>query len=96
MAACWVQTIPWWVRWIWYTDPMAWGLYGIIITQMGDLTDSFQLTDGTSITITKYLADTFGYHYAFRWPVVGLLLGFTAIFLFGAVASLRAFNFLNR
>lgn len=90
------QTIPWWVRWIWYSNPITWGLYGIIITQMGDLDSSIELTDDQSQTISSYLEQQYNYKYSFRWPVVGILLGFTAAALFGAVASLRFFNFERR
>ena len=61
-----LQTIPWWVRWIWYSNPVAWGLYGIIITQMGDVVDTVELTDDSRQSIQDYLADNFGYHYSFR------------------------------
>ncbi len=90
------QTLPWWVRWIWYCNPVSWGLYGIIITQMGNVQDNVMLTDGTYQTIQEYLGGTYGYHYSFRWPVVGIILGFTVAFLVGAVMSLRTFNFQTR
>ena len=48
---------------------MSWGLYGIIVTQMGDLNESLSLTDGTTTTIKAYLYDTYHYEYSFRWPV---------------------------
>ncbi|KAK9794008.1 hypothetical protein WJX73_008792 [Symbiochloris irregularis] len=89
-------TIPWWVRWIWYSNPITWGLYGIIITQMGDIDANIMLTDDTSQSIQSYLQQQYNYKYDFRWPVVGILLGFTAAALFGAVASLRYFNFEHR
>lgn len=91
-----MQQLPWWVRWIWYSNPVSWGLYGIIITQMGDVEGDVQLTDNSFQSIQQYLGDSFGYHYDFRWQTVGILLGFTGAFLIGAVASLRFFNFQHR
>ena len=52
-----------------YLNPVSWGLYGIIVTQMGDLNESLALTDGTSTTVKDYLYDTYHYEYSFRWPV---------------------------
>ena len=48
---------------------MSWGLYGIIVTQMGDLDQQIALTDGGSASIRDYLYDTYHYEYSFRWPV---------------------------
>ena len=52
-----------------YLNPVSWGLYGIIVTQMGDLVEPLALTDGTSTTVKAYLYDTYHYDYSFRWPV---------------------------
>lgn len=63
---------------------------------MGDIDANIQLTDDTTQSISSYLQQQYNYKYSFRWPVVGILLGFTAAALFGAVASLRFFNFERR
>ena len=71
-------------------------MYGIIITQMGDVSDRVQLTNGTSLSIEDYLAVVFGYHYSFRWAVVGILLGFTGLFLALALTALKCLNYQTR
>ena len=48
---------------------MSWGLYGIIVTQMGDLDQNIALTDGGTQSIRDYLYDNYHYEYSFRWPV---------------------------
>ena len=48
---------------------MAWGLYGIIVTQMGNLDGSILISDGVTISIKDYLYDVYHYDYDFRWQV---------------------------
>ena len=52
-----------------YTNPVAWGLYGIIVTQMGNLDGSILISDGVTISIKDYLYDVYHYDYDFRWQV---------------------------
>ena len=52
-----------------YLDPLAWGLYGIFVTQMGAETETVELSDGGHISISSYLLQTYNYDYSFRWQV---------------------------
>ena len=52
-----------------YLDPLAWGLYGIIVTQMGAVTQTVELSDGGHVSISSYLLQTYNYDYSFRWQV---------------------------
>ena len=52
-----------------YLDPLAWGLYGIIVTQMGAVTQTVELSDGGHVSISSYLLQTYNYDYSFCWQV---------------------------
>ncbi|KAK9820341.1 hypothetical protein WJX72_009201 [[Myrmecia] bisecta] len=88
---------PWW-KWYYYINPIAWCLYGIIVTQLGDDESlvTFPGDSSPSVTVVEYLEDNFGYKYSFIGPVVGILIGFTVFFGGLAVLSLRMINYQRR
>jgi len=55
-----LQAIPGWWIWCYWTNPVAYTLYGLIVTQMGDLQTGIDY-GGSTITVSQFLEDRFGY-----------------------------------
>ncbi|PWA62985.1 ABC transporter G family member 37 [Artemisia annua] len=85
-------SIPVWWRWYYWGNPVAWTIYGMVISQFGDNTD--ELTNGE--TVKEYLDRYFGYKDSFLGPVVGVHIGLVLFFAFIFAYSIRAFNFQKR
>ncbi len=72
-------------------------MYGLIITQFGDVTsDVYPTGGGNGMTVQAYLSETFGFHHkllglAVAMPVVFTIL-FASVFAFG----IKFLNFQQR
>ncbi|KAM0017400.1 putative ABC-type xenobiotic transporter [Helianthus debilis subsp. tardiflorus] len=84
--------IPVWWRWYYWGNPLAWTIYGLVVSQFGDFDDL--LVNGE--TVKGYLNRYFGFKHNFLGAVagvhIGLVLGFAFIFAY----SIKAFNFQKR
>jgi hypothetical protein len=50
-----VQAMGGWLVWLYYLDPMAWSLYGVVGSQLGDIDNEFiSYADGTTVTIKEF------------------------------------------
>ncbi|GJU70197.1 pleiotropic drug resistance protein 1 [Tanacetum coccineum] len=85
-------SIPVWWRWYYWGNPMAWTIYGMVVSQFGDYTD--ELTNGE--TVKEYLERYYGYKDSFLDPVAGVHIGLVLFFAFVFGYSIRAFNFQKR
>ncbi|TVU09200.1 hypothetical protein EJB05_42648 [Eragrostis curvula] len=86
------QRIPIWWRWFYWICPIAWTLNGLITSQFGDVTDTFD----NGVRISDFVESYFGFHYDFLWVVAVVIVSFPLLFalLFGL--SLKLFNFQRR
>ena len=82
----------WW-RWYYWTCPVAWTMYGLLVSQYGDVTDKF---DGTDETVKEFVKRFFGFKHDFLGVVafvnVVFAVGFPLIFAF----LIKTFNFQKR
>jgi hypothetical protein len=92
-----VQQIPKWWVWYYWICPVAWTLYGLIITQFGDVTSIVYPTGGgAGMEVQAFVSKTFGFHHnllglAVAMPVVFTIL-FASVFAFG----IKFLNFQQR
>ncbi|KAC9910477.1 hypothetical protein E3N88_45090 [Mikania micrantha] len=84
--------IPIWWRWYYWGNPLAWTLYGVIVSQFGDFDDV--LTTGE--TVKGYLHRNFGFRHDFIGVVAGVHVGLVILFavIFGYFINI--FNFQKR
>uniref|UniRef100_A0A2N9GTK4 ABC transporter domain-containing protein n=1 Tax=Fagus sylvatica TaxID=28930 RepID=A0A2N9GTK4_FAGSY len=54
--------IPVWWRWYYWACPMAWTLYGLVVSQFGDIRD---LIDDSDETVEAYVSRYFGFKHDF-------------------------------
>ena len=72
-------------------------LYGIVATQLGDVTDEFiDVGDGKIMSIADYIRETFAYRYEFRGWMVLVLVGVIMAFRCGAHFGLAKLKYISR
>ncbi|KAL9406998.1 hypothetical protein Peur_003970 [Populus x canadensis] len=84
--------IPVWWRWYYWACPVSWSLYGLIVSQYGDIQK--QLND--TQTVKQYVKEYFGFDHDLVGVVAAAVLGWTVLFAFIFAFSIRAFNFQRR
>ncbi|XP_027085587.2 pleiotropic drug resistance protein 1 [Coffea arabica] len=84
--------IPVWWRWYYYICPVSWTLYGLLVSQFGDVKEELE----TGETVEQFMRSYFGFRHDFLGYVTLILLGFVAIFGFTFAFSIKSFNFQKR
>ncbi|KAH7447520.1 hypothetical protein KP509_01G110200 [Ceratopteris richardii] len=89
--------IPIWWRWYYWANPVAWTLYGLITSQLGDLDDVvIDVTGVGKLTVPIYLEKFTGYRHSFLGAAAGIQFGFVALFAVIFAFGIRSFNFQKR
>ncbi|KAF3334920.1 pleiotropic drug resistance protein 3-like isoform X2 [Carex littledalei] len=86
--------IPGWWIWYYWISPVAWTLYGLVVSQYGDITDKME--DGTQQAVKDYVESYFGFKHDFLPVVAVVILGFTVLFVFLFGFSIQKLNFQKR
>ncbi|XP_042758861.1 pleiotropic drug resistance protein 1 isoform X1 [Lactuca sativa] len=84
--------IPVWWRWYYWCNPMAWTIYGMVVSQFGDYDDV--LTNGE--TVKGYLDRYLGYKHDFLGTIAGVHVGLVVVFGFIFAYCIKSFNFQKR
>ncbi|KAJ0533807.1 putative ABC-type xenobiotic transporter [Helianthus annuus] len=85
-------SIPVWWRWYYWGNPLAWTIYGMVVSQFGDFND--ELPNGE--TIKGYLDRFFGFKHDFLGVIAGVHIGLVLFFAFIFAYCIRSFNFQKR
>ncbi|KAL7223454.1 hypothetical protein ACSBR1_024989 [Camellia fascicularis] len=88
--------IPIWWRWYYWCSPVAWTIYGIFTSQVGDKTSPLTLTDGSGTTVKEFLKSNMGFDYDFLIPVVFAHVGWVLLFFFVFAYGIKFLNFQRR
>ncbi|XP_078168184.1 ABC transporter G family member 36-like isoform X1 [Carex rostrata] len=86
--------IPGWWIWYYYISPVAWTLYGLVVSQYGDITEN--MNDGTQQSVKDYVESYFGFKHDFLPVVAVIILGFVVLFVFLFGFSIQKLNFQKR
>lgn len=91
-----MQQIPIWWRWYYWGSPVAWTIYGLITSQLGDKSTKVFVPKHGNIEVNVYLKEFLGYKHDFLGYValahVGWVLLFFGVFVYG----IKALNFQRR
>ena len=87
------QRIPVWWRWYYWACPVAWTLYGLVVSQFGDIKDELEDTGGT---VEHFLKDYFGFKHDFLGVVATVIAALPVLFAFIFAFSIKLFNFQRR
>ncbi|KAF3450694.1 hypothetical protein FNV43_RR06783 [Rhamnella rubrinervis] len=86
--------IPKWWIWYYWICPVAWTVYGLIVSQYGDMEQTIKAPGmAEDPTIKWYIQDHFGYDPNFMGPVAAVLVGFSAFFAFVFAYCIKTLNF---
>ncbi|KAG8495615.1 hypothetical protein CXB51_013299 [Gossypium anomalum] len=91
------KRIPIWWRWYYWANPIAWSLYGLVVSQYADDERAVKLSDGVhSMATSQLLEQVFGYRHDFL-VIAAVMVAFFVIF-FGVIFAfaIKAFNFQRR
>nr|POE55161.1 abc transporter g family member 53 [Quercus suber] len=86
------QRIPIWWRWYYWACPVAWTLYGLVVSQFGDVKD--MLDNGK--TVEDFARSYFRFKQDFLGVVAVVVAGFAVLFSFIFAFSIMVFNFQRR
>ncbi|KAJ4757005.1 ABC transporter G family member 36 [Rhynchospora pubera] len=84
--------IPIWWRWFYWTCPIAWTLYGLLVSQYGDIEDV--LDNGQ--TVKNFLKSYYGFKRSFMPVVAVCIVMYTILFAFGYGFALKKLNWQKR
>ncbi|VVA18637.1 PREDICTED: pleiotropic drug resistance [Prunus dulcis] len=86
--------IPKWWIWYYWICPVSWTVYGLIVSQYGDMEDTIKAPGiSPDPSVKWYVENHFGYDPNFMGSVAAVLVGFTVFFAFMFAFSIRALNF---
>ncbi|XP_074271811.1 pleiotropic drug resistance protein 1-like [Silene latifolia] len=87
--------MPIWWRWYYWLCPISWSLYGLLVSQFGDI-DTLLTDSLTGETVKTHLENYFGYKHDFLPVVAGVIVGINVLFAFTFAFAVRTFNFQRR
>lgn len=75
---------------------MAWTIYGLVTSQIGDKTNLVQVPGLGDIPVKEYLKEFLGFKYSFLPAVVAAHLAWATLFCFVFAYGIKFFNFQRR
>ncbi|XP_073127803.1 pleiotropic drug resistance protein 2-like isoform X2 [Henckelia pumila] len=88
--------IPIWWRWYYWGSPVAWTIYGLVTSQVGDKMDNVHVPGHGDIPIKDYLKQFLGYDSDFLGYVALAHVGWALLFFFVFVYGIKVLNFQRR
>ncbi|KMT06318.1 hypothetical protein BVRB_7g160010 [Beta vulgaris subsp. vulgaris] len=88
--------IPIWWRWSYWTSPVAWTMYGLVTSQVGDKSSLIEIPGISSVPVKIFLKELLGYEYDFLPVVVVAHLAWVLLFFMVFAYSIKFFNFQKR
>ncbi|KAL3649675.1 Pleiotropic drug resistance protein 2 [Castilleja foliolosa] len=88
--------IPIWWRWYYWASPVAWTIYGLVTSQVGDMTNLVEVPGRGDISLTDYLKSYLGYEYDFLGAVAGVHIGWAILFCLVFAYGIKFLNFQKR
>lgn len=88
--------IPIWWRWYYWGSPVAWTLYGLIASQLGQNESPVEVLDMNSVTVKEFIKDFLGFEYDFLGYVALAHVGWAVLFCFVFAYGIKFLNFQRR
>jgi len=90
------QKIPKWWVWYYWICPVAWTVYGLIVSQYGDVEIEISVPSANNQTIKHYIEEHYGFKPDFMGPVAAVLVAFPVFFAFVFAFAIKTLNFQTR
>ena len=91
-----LQLIPIWWRWYYWASPVAWTIYGIFASQLGDMTSEVEITGRSPRPVNEFIKDELGLDHDFLVPVVFAHVGCVFLFFIVFAYGIKFINFQRR
>lgn len=91
-----MQQIPIWWRWYYWASPVAWTLYGLVTSQVGDKSASLEVPGAGDIPLKRFLKDDLGFEYDFLPIVACMHIVWVLLFFFVFAYGIKFLNFQKR
>lgn len=88
--------IPVWWRWYYWASPVAWTIYGVVTSQLGDKENHVEIPGEDGLTVKAFLDDKLGYKHSFLGYVALAHVGFVLAFFLVFGYSIKFLNFQKR
>ncbi|KAL3687132.1 hypothetical protein R1sor_013441 [Riccia sorocarpa] len=88
--------IPVWYIWVYWANPLTYSLYGIMVSQFGDLSTPLRTEDGVQTTIEGFLRDNLGFNHEMIWLPAMMVVILTVVFASAFMWAIKKLNFQNR
>ncbi|XWS11862.1 hypothetical protein CRYUN_Cryun37aG0037500 [Craigia yunnanensis] len=88
-------SMPIWWRWYYWICPVSWTMYGLVVSQFGDIQDPLEDGDNGE-TVKQFLRNYLDFRHDFLGVVAVVILGFTVLFGTIFTVSIKMFNFQRR
>ncbi|KAF7030619.1 hypothetical protein CFC21_042129 [Triticum aestivum] len=88
--------IPKWWIWYYWLCPVAWTVYGLVVSQYGDVEDLIKVPGQPDQQVSSFIKSYFGYDNDFMGVVAVVLAGFTVFFAMIYAYCIKTFNFQQR
>ncbi|MFS8012318.1 hypothetical protein Hanom_Chr14g01319421 [Helianthus anomalus] len=91
-----LQQIPIWWRWYYWGSPVAWTVYGLITSQLGQNEGLVEFPSQNSVTVKEFIKDFLGYEYDFLGYVCLAHIGWVVLFGIAFAYGIKFLNFQRR
>nr|KYP71090.1 Pleiotropic drug resistance protein 2 [Cajanus cajan] len=88
--------IPMWWRWYYWASPVAWTLYGLIASQLGDKNAELEIPGAGSMGMKEFLKQNLGFDHDFLPAVAVAHAGWVLLFTFVFAYGIKFLNFQKR
>ncbi|XP_049354855.1 pleiotropic drug resistance protein 2-like [Solanum verrucosum] len=88
--------IPIWWRWYYWGSPVAWTIYGLVTSQVGDKDDNIEVPGVGEIPLKLFLKEYLGFEYEFLGVVAVAHVAWVVLFCFVFAYGIKFLNFQRR
>ncbi|XP_059428884.1 ABC transporter G family member 34-like [Corylus avellana] len=88
--------IPIWWRWYYWASPVAWTLYGLVTSQVGDKNGVVEVPGIGNVPLKMFLEGGWGFDYDFLPAVAVAHVGWVLVFFFVFAYGIKFLNFQRR
>ncbi|KAG8483867.1 hypothetical protein CXB51_022587 [Gossypium anomalum] len=88
--------IPIWWRWYYWASPVAWTLYGLVTSQVGDKDGPLEVPGRQNMTVKGFLKEDLGFEHSFLPAVAVAHVGWCLLFFFVFAYGIRFLNYQRR
>lgn len=87
--------MPYYWQWLNRCVPTTWVLYGLGVSQLGDVKQLVSFA-GRRLPVQTFVRALFDYEYDMRWWCLAIMVGYVVFFRITSILALRYINFLRR